>query len=266
MTDILEKDAVVDRLDKLCQLVAQIAANLKPKAPNYRHPITAYWTFDWPTIGAMPVASDQQGVSAVQWAGYTWMRRSSGGKFGKAIWFSRSDGKDEEGNNNYLRLITFKELSDPEPLDGRVVGMRPISNAPTPPQYHDPLTQNTPPLPKRPLSQENTPSISQVAGITPLEARVRVANDSAVFARLFVQLNPDWQTADFVLKVREEVLAGCPPVTADIVYDALLRYKEAFRDHQRVMGTARSLAHNEAIAAARELVATALLGAEDAAL
>jgi hypothetical protein len=94
----------------------RIAQALQPPAPNYRHPLAAYTAFDWPSIGAEAFDKDKDGVTAVLWNGYQWKRRSGTGRFGKSIWFSRTDGKTAEGEPNYIRLITFKDLAAAERL------------------------------------------------------------------------------------------------------------------------------------------------------
>jgi multisubunit Na+/H+ antiporter MnhB subunit len=55
-------------------------------------------------------------VTLVEYRGKTYKRRSPENKFGAAIWFSRSVGKDEEGQNQYEKFITFKEMAPAEPL------------------------------------------------------------------------------------------------------------------------------------------------------
>jgi hypothetical protein len=51
------------------------------------------------------------------------VRRSPANKFGEAIWFSRCTGKDENGENKYEKLITFKPTSKiaVEPLPEKVL-------------------------------------------------------------------------------------------------------------------------------------------------
>lgn len=96
--------------------LGRIAQNTAPAAPNYRASLDAYAIYNWPGIGAEIVDSDGQGPTIIRWGSYQWKRRSGAGKYGRAIWFSRPDGKGENGDVDYLRLITFKDLDDPEPL------------------------------------------------------------------------------------------------------------------------------------------------------
>ena len=96
--------------------LGRIAQALAPAGPNYRHQLAAYHNFDWSTIGATVEAADRDGVSAVHWSGYTWTRRSDDSKFGRAIWYSRANGKDSEGKTQYLKLITFADIAPAEAL------------------------------------------------------------------------------------------------------------------------------------------------------
>lgn len=112
-----------DQLKALTALVAIIAESLQqlaqfsaPPAPNYRSNLGEYAGFDWSKIGARVTAEDSDGATVVHWNGHQWKRRSGSGKFGRAIWFNRPEGRDEEGNVQYLRLITFKDLDQAEPL------------------------------------------------------------------------------------------------------------------------------------------------------
>lgn len=112
--------------DRLLALLGEIAVSLdqiarntmraQPEEPNYQRPIDAYARFDWSSIDASVVATDGYGPTLVEWGGFTWKRRSPENKFGTAIWFSRSAGKDDDGANKYLRLITFKPMGEIEPL------------------------------------------------------------------------------------------------------------------------------------------------------
>lgn len=114
MTDLQR----IERL--LMRLVVAVEALATPEEPNYRYALADFARFDWDEIGATITQKDNYGVSAVQWGGHMWTRRSGDGKYGKAIWFSRPSGQDEDGTN-YLRLVTFKDLSPAEPVPGGVV-------------------------------------------------------------------------------------------------------------------------------------------------
>lgn len=100
--------------------LAAMGRAMKSEAPNYQRPIAAYKIFDWASIGAVVIESDGDGPTRVEYLGHHFTRRSGGGKFGQAIWFSRPMGKNEDGSNKYARLITFKDYSEAEELDGRI--------------------------------------------------------------------------------------------------------------------------------------------------
>lgn len=97
-----------------------IALELGQSAPNYQADLSQFHHFDWSGIGATIESSDRDGVAAVVWRGNRYPRRSASNKFQPAIWFSRSVGKDDDGNTRYERLITFKQLAEPEPLPEKV--------------------------------------------------------------------------------------------------------------------------------------------------
>lgn len=89
--------------------------------PNYQYDLAAFPSFNWESIGATVTSGDRYGAAAVTWGGHTYIRRSPQNKFESAIWFSRSTGKGENGENVYQRLITFKKgSSKAEPLPERV--------------------------------------------------------------------------------------------------------------------------------------------------
>ncbi|HEU0176651.1 MAG TPA: single-stranded DNA-binding protein [Blastocatellia bacterium] len=93
----------------------QIAVSSNP-APNYQRLLSEYSTFDWPSIGATVLKRDDDGVTAVEWNGQVFTRRSPNNKFDAAVWFSRHIGQDSDGNKRYARLISFKALNEAEPI------------------------------------------------------------------------------------------------------------------------------------------------------
>src|SRR5262245_37334803 len=93
----------------------QMAVSSNP-APNYQRPLSEYPIFDWPSIGATVLSRDDDGATAVEWNGQVFTRRSPGNRFESAVWFSRHLGQDADGNKRYARLITFRALSDAEPI------------------------------------------------------------------------------------------------------------------------------------------------------
>ena len=89
-------------------------------APNYQFALNKFATMDWESIGAVVADRDSDGASAILWRKHIYVRRSPSNKFEEAIWFSRCTGRDEKGANIYERLITFKAMSDAEPLPGAI--------------------------------------------------------------------------------------------------------------------------------------------------
>ncbi len=74
----------------------QIAISSNP-APNYQRPLSDYPGFDWLSIGATALKEDNDGVTAVDWNGQVFTRRSPNNRFDAAVWFSRCVGKDADG-------------------------------------------------------------------------------------------------------------------------------------------------------------------------
>ena len=95
---------------------------MQDHVPNYQYDLAAFQRFNWESIGATVTERDRYGATVVSWGGHDYIRRSPQNKFGEAIWFSRCTGKDENGENAYQQLITFKrrDLQRATPLPERV--------------------------------------------------------------------------------------------------------------------------------------------------
>jgi hypothetical protein len=134
MSDIAEKLIVKlgQRISEQNEILRMIAASLQAveshlrqiavssnPAPNYQRPLNEYLTFDWTSIGATVLNRDGDGVTAVEWNGQVFTRRSPNNKFDAAVWFSRHLGQDADGNKRYARLIVFRALSDAEPITAK---------------------------------------------------------------------------------------------------------------------------------------------------
>jgi len=100
-------------LERIAEAVERLAP-ATTAAPSYTYPLESFTSFDWSSIGATVVQSDQYGAAIVNWKGQQYVRRSPSNKFGEAIWFSRCVGKNDSGENRYERLVTFKPLSKVE--------------------------------------------------------------------------------------------------------------------------------------------------------
>jgi hypothetical protein len=111
---------IYQQLSRIAGALEILAQSGRPAAPNYTRAIEEYSTFDWSSIDARSIRSDSDGPTHIEWGGETWTRRSPSNKFGAAIWYSRASGKDDDGNVLYLRLITFKQLGDADPLPPKI--------------------------------------------------------------------------------------------------------------------------------------------------
>lgn len=108
--------ALLATLERLTVAVESLARGGGPVEPNLVRPIEEYPTFDWSAIGASVVQRDPDGPTHVEHQGGLYTRRSPQNKFDPAIWYSRANGRDDNGDVRYLRLITFKPLKDAESL------------------------------------------------------------------------------------------------------------------------------------------------------
>jgi hypothetical protein len=108
-------------LERIADSISAIAP-VSTAAPNYQRPLETFARFDWESIGATVERSDQYGAAVVSWRGLQFVRRSPSNKFKEIIFFSRCVGKDDDGNNKYERLISFKAVSkvEVEPLPDKV--------------------------------------------------------------------------------------------------------------------------------------------------
>lgn len=114
--DDKQYQALIGILERLTLAVESLARAGQPAEPNLVRPLEEYRTFDWASIGASIVREDPDGPTHVEHGGFLYTRRSPNNKFGAAIWYSRADGKDDDGNTRYLKLISFKPLADAEAL------------------------------------------------------------------------------------------------------------------------------------------------------
>jgi hypothetical protein len=171
-----------------------------PDSPNFRRSLPDFPGFDWGSIGADVVARDHDGVAVVSWKGQEWKRRSGAGKFGQAIWFSRPVGKDESGENQYYRLITFKEYEEPEALPDAVA--RTIAAANT---IQIPATVPAPPAPQpvRAVTVAATiaPPMPQHQAIPPVAAKTvevpaEIPQNPRGLLALVQKVAPDYATVE----------------------------------------------------------------------
>lgn len=95
--------------EEIRQLKAAMFASAP--APNLLYDLEKLRGFDFGSIGAIALESDEDGPTILQWCGRRYMRRAITNKFGKAIWFSR---KLEGENAGYETLIKFRRNVAPE--------------------------------------------------------------------------------------------------------------------------------------------------------
>lgn len=136
--------AAVDRLTAV--VAAQAAGDIDPDdAPDVEMPIERFHSFDWAQIGAQVLIEDEFGPAIVSYGGKAFKRRAPDNAYGAAVWYSRCIGKNDDGTNKYVRLITFKTLSDKVEPMGRKVE-RAVTSAPAQPPA---VAQQRPPAPAR---------------------------------------------------------------------------------------------------------------------
>ena len=99
-----------EALEKIAQLIERSLP--RQPAPNYRAILEQFHEFDWSSINAQVEWKDQYGVASVIWQGDRYKRRSPSNSYGAVIYFSSCVGKDEQGNNQYERLITFEPFAN----------------------------------------------------------------------------------------------------------------------------------------------------------
>lgn len=109
---------LIAHLARIADALEKINRPGKDDTPDLVKPIEEFESFDWASIDAQVVKADRFGPSHVQWNGHIYTRRNPANKYGPAIWYSRSTGRDEENEKStYARLITFREISDADPLN-----------------------------------------------------------------------------------------------------------------------------------------------------
>jgi hypothetical protein len=148
-------DGALDRLERIAQALETMVRAGAPAAPDYQRPLHEYRHFDWASINASVVQQDPDGPTHVEWGGALWMRRSPSNKYDPAIWFSRANGKDAEGNVQYLRLIVFRPVKEVDQLGDKArAAVGAGEKVPAPP----PAAASTKKAEPAPKTQAATPS------------------------------------------------------------------------------------------------------------
>lgn len=139
--DEQQSERLLQLLERLAIGIETLARGSAPAELNYQRPLPEYKTFDWSSIGASVVQADQDGPTHVEQGGFLWTRRSPSNRFDPAIWFSRANGRDADGNVEYLRLITFKPVKEAERLPEKAAQALSQPGAPAPEQKKTPTGQ-----------------------------------------------------------------------------------------------------------------------------
>lgn len=156
--------------------------------PNYRRSLAEFAGFDWASIGAVVTKQDADGPAEIQCGHFRYTRRNGSGKFGKAIWFSRCVGQNEQGKL-YVRLITFKDTSEAEEVDGKVAQALPEPDpASSVTQKPAPQKPATKARPKRPVAQMPVVGPTTPAQATPGQ---QTEDPRIAFSRLGAQAVKD---------------------------------------------------------------------------
>jgi len=102
-----------ERWNRLLSSLERIAAALEMQVPDMIHKrrIQDYDGFDFATIGAEVVDSDQYGATQILYRGKIYKRRSGKEDYGVAVWFSRS-----LGSNQWETAIKFVPVTESKPL------------------------------------------------------------------------------------------------------------------------------------------------------
>lgn len=118
-----ERDSQVERALALLGSIAESLAKLAdaanpPEPPDWVFPIEQYTLFDWAAHGVTVLATDSEGPTLVQYGGQNYKRRAPDNAYDPAVWYSHCIGKDEDGRNQYVRLVTFRKFKedDVQPL------------------------------------------------------------------------------------------------------------------------------------------------------
>jgi len=111
-------------LERIADLIEAFVRNTEEAASisryRYYKSLREYPGFNWSSIGAALVDSDESGATAIVWKNKRYTRRANA-KYSSDIWFACAAGKDEEGNNKYDNLIIFKgSESEAEPLPSKI--------------------------------------------------------------------------------------------------------------------------------------------------
>jgi len=238
--DWLTKIAI--HIETIVTLQKSILTTLQPKAPNFKYDLETYFYFDWQKIQATVLTEDAQGASLVQWGGYTWTRRTDAGTYGDTVWFTRADGKDSNGKNQYIRLITFKKMPQAKPMDPRLERYKPATN---PIKSEQKIVPNTPQVPpeivenltekeirKQTVTAETTRTNKVFIPHTKedWQRMVTTAPTAELFDLAFFNLYEEWSSPSSIANIREKIGAYSsfsPPIWIEALHCFQTTFTEA---------------------------------------
>lgn len=245
MTDAQYHAALIAVLGRIANALEAQAAGAEDQTITM--PLGAFKGFDWASIGGRVLNSDDFGVAQVWHDGKVFTRRSND-KFGEDIWFSRGNGKNDDGTPRYAKLIEFRPVKPAEPLGRKTEqAMKAASQAPAaaasppppPPATQAPATQA--PLLTSPL---NAPPTTKV---TPWDVALDTTELAAAIAEyqaMGKQVPPQYQLdagdkpADVARKaksLRELIEAAKRPAPSD---EERQRFVQANREYADMLSAA----------------------------
>jgi hypothetical protein len=197
---------LIRQLTRIADSLERMANGGEPTAaPDLRAPIEDFLSYDWEAIGATVVNSDREGPSTVEYLGKLWTRRSGNNPdFGPAIWFSRSTGKDEKGQNQYACLIKFQQVRKAKALPENAAELAAKGALANKPAASIPAATFTPPLTK-----SETPQVIALRAQFVKLGTTKAFNLAPEFAGwLFDKVKGDVEIGKQLLPVAAEAKAG----------------------------------------------------------
>jgi hypothetical protein len=107
-----QTERIANALERIADALEKMSSDPDSAGrPKYQRPLSEFPTFDWGSIGAEVLKSDQYGAAIVSRRGKEYYRRSHD-TYGADVWFARGNGKRQDGKTNYDWLIKFSPLED----------------------------------------------------------------------------------------------------------------------------------------------------------
>ena len=126
--DAAFRQALLKNLDRIATALEVISKNglagaapvVATTSPDYQRGLADYIDFDWSSIDARVMVSDEHGPTQVEWNNIIFTRRAPDNKYGRDIWYSHYVSTDDQGNKKYDWLISFKQAAEVDPLPKKV--------------------------------------------------------------------------------------------------------------------------------------------------